>query len=198
MKISGGFRSEQGAQDFATLRSVLSTARKQGLNQIEALFTRAGRPAGESGIPDVALRPDRPCSARAAHVPPRAPSIRDSSPWRVPGELRPLLVSKEGLEATVSAQQRAQRLLEAQASWPRLTSCCAPPTPYCATTSTTATQASTTKNSKCSATPPLARQAQEIRLSLCIQHGCLNWDFREPGRHLATPFRNSNSPRSNA
>ncbi len=38
MKISGGFRSEQGAKDFATLRSVLSTARKQGLNRIEALL----------------------------------------------------------------------------------------------------------------------------------------------------------------
>ena len=37
MKISGGFRSRQGAQDFATLRSVLSTARKQGRNRIEAL-----------------------------------------------------------------------------------------------------------------------------------------------------------------
>ena len=38
IKISGGFRSEQGAQDFATLRSVLSTARKQGLNCIDALL----------------------------------------------------------------------------------------------------------------------------------------------------------------
>ena len=38
MKISGGFRSEQGAQDFATLRSVLSTARKQGRNRVEALL----------------------------------------------------------------------------------------------------------------------------------------------------------------
>ncbi len=38
MKISGGFRSEQGAQDFATLRSVLSTARKQGRNRIEVLL----------------------------------------------------------------------------------------------------------------------------------------------------------------
>ena len=38
MKISGGFRSAQGAHDFATLRSVLSTARKQGLNRIEALL----------------------------------------------------------------------------------------------------------------------------------------------------------------
>ena len=36
-KISGGFRSEQGAQDFATLRSVLSSARKQGRNRLKAL-----------------------------------------------------------------------------------------------------------------------------------------------------------------
>ena len=39
MKISGCFRSAQGARDFATLRSVLSTARKQGLNAIHALLT---------------------------------------------------------------------------------------------------------------------------------------------------------------
>ena len=38
MKISGCFRSAQGARDFATLRSVLSTARKQGRNRIEALL----------------------------------------------------------------------------------------------------------------------------------------------------------------
>ncbi len=37
MKISGSFRSTQGAADFAILRSVLSTARKQGLNRIETL-----------------------------------------------------------------------------------------------------------------------------------------------------------------
>ena len=39
MKISGCFRSERGARDFATLRSVLSTARTQGLNAIRALLT---------------------------------------------------------------------------------------------------------------------------------------------------------------
>ena len=38
MKISGCFRTERGARDFATLRSVLSTARKQGWNRIEALL----------------------------------------------------------------------------------------------------------------------------------------------------------------
>ena len=38
MKISGCFRSAQGARDFATLCSVLSTAGKQGWNRIEALL----------------------------------------------------------------------------------------------------------------------------------------------------------------
>ncbi len=37
MKISGGFRSTEGAADFATIRSFLSTARKQGWNIIQAL-----------------------------------------------------------------------------------------------------------------------------------------------------------------
>jgi len=36
-KISGGFRSTEGADDFATVRSFLATARKQGWNIIEAL-----------------------------------------------------------------------------------------------------------------------------------------------------------------
>ena len=36
-KISGGFRSAQGASDFATIRSVISTAKKQGWNVIQAL-----------------------------------------------------------------------------------------------------------------------------------------------------------------
>ena len=37
MKISGGFRTPEGAEDFATIRGFLSTARKQGWNIIEAL-----------------------------------------------------------------------------------------------------------------------------------------------------------------
>ena len=36
-KISGGFRSLEGANDFAIIRSFISTARKQGWNIIEAL-----------------------------------------------------------------------------------------------------------------------------------------------------------------
>lgn len=36
-KISGGFRTSDGAEDFATIRSFISTARKQGWNMIEAL-----------------------------------------------------------------------------------------------------------------------------------------------------------------
>src|SRR5271156_1391973 len=37
-KISGGFRSSEGAADFATIRSFLSTAKKQGWRIIEALL----------------------------------------------------------------------------------------------------------------------------------------------------------------
>ena len=38
MKISGGFRSPEGAADFATIRGFLSAARKQGWSIIEALL----------------------------------------------------------------------------------------------------------------------------------------------------------------
>jgi transposase len=37
-KISGGFRSQQGANDFALIRSFISTARKQGWKVIQALM----------------------------------------------------------------------------------------------------------------------------------------------------------------
>lgn len=38
-KISGGFRSVQGAETFMTIRSVLSTAQKRGLNLLDVLAT---------------------------------------------------------------------------------------------------------------------------------------------------------------
>jgi transposase len=42
-KISGGFRSEDGAKDFAVIRSVLSTARKQGWNMLQTLTAAPAR-----------------------------------------------------------------------------------------------------------------------------------------------------------
>lgn len=38
-KISGGFRSNQGASDFAVIRTLISTARKQGWDMLTALST---------------------------------------------------------------------------------------------------------------------------------------------------------------
>ena len=43
-KISGGFRSEDGAKDFAVIRSVLSTARKQGWNMLQTLTSEPDAP----------------------------------------------------------------------------------------------------------------------------------------------------------
>jgi transposase len=42
-KISGAFRCQDGATDFAVIRSVLSTARKQGWNMLQTL---TGHPEG--------------------------------------------------------------------------------------------------------------------------------------------------------
>ena len=36
-KISGGFRSEQGANDFTMIRSLIATVKKQGWNVLETL-----------------------------------------------------------------------------------------------------------------------------------------------------------------
>ncbi len=38
MKVACGFLSERGAEDSATLRSVLSAVREQGLNRIETVL----------------------------------------------------------------------------------------------------------------------------------------------------------------
>ena len=45
-KISGGFRSEQGARDFAVIRSLIATAKKQGWNIIQALTQNPNTLAG--------------------------------------------------------------------------------------------------------------------------------------------------------
>jgi hypothetical protein len=45
-RISGGFRSEDGARDFAVFRSVLSTVSKQGWNVLKALERRPSVPDG--------------------------------------------------------------------------------------------------------------------------------------------------------
>jgi transposase len=42
-KISGGFRSVEGAEDFAVIRSLLSTARKQGWDILKALASHPDR-----------------------------------------------------------------------------------------------------------------------------------------------------------
>ena len=42
-KISGGFRAENGAKDFAVIRSILSTARKQGWNMLRTLTSEPVR-----------------------------------------------------------------------------------------------------------------------------------------------------------
>jgi len=42
-KISGGFRSLAGAMDFATIRTLISTARKQGWDLLPALIGEPGR-----------------------------------------------------------------------------------------------------------------------------------------------------------
>jgi transposase len=46
-KISGGFRSEVGAKDFAVIRSVLSTARRQGWNILLTLTSQLARPIAD-------------------------------------------------------------------------------------------------------------------------------------------------------
>ena len=42
-KISGGFRSQEGAEDFGTIRSLISTARKQGWDVLRTLTRQPNR-----------------------------------------------------------------------------------------------------------------------------------------------------------
>jgi transposase len=49
-KISGGFRSVDGAEDFAVIRSLLSTARKQGWDILQTLASRPERLIAELQI----------------------------------------------------------------------------------------------------------------------------------------------------
>ena len=42
-KISGGFRSMEGAEDFSVIRSLISTARKQGWDILQTLTSQPGR-----------------------------------------------------------------------------------------------------------------------------------------------------------
>ena len=42
-KISGGFRSVDGAEDFGVIRSLFSTARKQGWDILRALASQPGQ-----------------------------------------------------------------------------------------------------------------------------------------------------------
>ena len=46
-KISGGFRSDDGAEDFGIIRTLISTARKQGWNLLQTLFTNTETLIGE-------------------------------------------------------------------------------------------------------------------------------------------------------
>ena len=49
-KISGGFRSDDGARDFAVVRSVLSTARKQGWDILHTLTSDPARLIAELSL----------------------------------------------------------------------------------------------------------------------------------------------------
>jgi transposase len=49
-KISGGFRSFDGAEDFAVIRSLISTARKQGWDVLRALTSRSAHLIAELNV----------------------------------------------------------------------------------------------------------------------------------------------------
>ena len=80
-KISGGFRSERGAYNFARMRAVIATARKQGWNVLQTLVPDASHqaPPNWTGIM-VDFKPSGP-SARPATV---AVALENESPHHAP------------------------------------------------------------------------------------------------------------------
>ena len=88
MRISGNSRSEQAARDFATLRSVPSTATQQRLNRIqvplqepEALQARRAMPAEAHNAGHLLTRSaDLPTAAQTTHSRESTPVSRAREP----------------------------------------------------------------------------------------------------------------------
>ena len=82
MRISGSFRSEQGARDFARLRSVPSAAKRQGLNRIRVPMqgpeARQASVRHQPRLTAPAIRSRDPPTARGLHEP-HAPEDRRHS-----------------------------------------------------------------------------------------------------------------------
>jgi transposase len=66
MKISGGFRANDGAETFATLRSVISTARKRGWNILQTLASPPEAIIAALGPRQPAARPRTSCAVDRA------------------------------------------------------------------------------------------------------------------------------------
>ena len=65
-KISGGFRSDRGAYNFARMPAVIATARKQGWNVLQTLVQSRSDPTNPPTAP---LRTPEPLPARTATIP---------------------------------------------------------------------------------------------------------------------------------
>jgi transposase len=92
-KISGGFRSVDGAEDFAVIRSLLSTARKQGWDILQALASRPDRLIAEPPHCGYPAGVERPCiGAQYSRVRPRFNGVMNSDSLLIkdcPGESLP-------------------------------------------------------------------------------------------------------------
>jgi transposase len=82
-KISGGFRSLQGAQDFATIRTLLSTAQKRTWNLIDTLKhnSRLGRFIGTA-----AIRNSSASTNSAKRTMERCPNVKRGHKFRFLGD----------------------------------------------------------------------------------------------------------------